>query len=167
AGFRTAVIDDRQEFANRQNIPSAGEIFVSPFRDSFSACGAGPGDHVVIATRGHLGDMEALRAALGTRAGFIGLVGSRRKRALLIKALLAEGYSEDDAGRVVTPVGIPIGSVTPEEIAVSIMAQIIGLRRKGAIKGVGGAPCCGGLPEDASAQAAFGYIRQTGVKEVP
>jgi xanthine dehydrogenase accessory factor len=84
----------------------------------------------VIATRGHTHDLDAVKAALATDVHYIGLVGSKRKRAVLFKFLKDAGFSDHDTGRVITPVGLPIGSVTPEEIAVSIMAQIIEQRRK-------------------------------------
>jgi xanthine dehydrogenase accessory factor len=141
AGFRTTVADDREEFANRENIPDAGEIVVHEFGDMFSRLFIDENAYIVIATRGHNHDLDALKAALGTRAKYIGLLGSRRKRALLFKTLREAGFSEEDIGRVVTPVGLPIGSVTPEEIAISIMAQIIQKRRESIAPGIGVASC--------------------------
>jgi xanthine dehydrogenase accessory factor len=141
AGFRTTVADDREEFANRGNIPDAGEIVVHEFGDMFSRLFIDENAYIVIATRGHNHDLDALKAALGTRAKYIGLLGSRRKRALLFKTLREAGFSEEDIGRVVTPVGLPIGSVTPEEIAISIMAQIIQKRRESIAPGIGVASC--------------------------
>lgn len=141
AGFRTTVGDDREEFANRENIPDADEIVVHDFGDMFSRIFMDERGYIVIATRGHNHDLDALKAALRTRATYIGLLGSRRKRALLFKTLREAGFSEEDIGRVVTPVGLPIGSVTPEEIAISIMAQIIQKRRESIAPGIGAAAC--------------------------
>ncbi len=141
AGFRTTVADDRDEYANRENIPDADEIVVQGFGDMFSRIFADEGAYIVIATRGHNHDLDALKAALGTKAKYIGLLGSRRKRALLFKTLGEAGFSKEDIGRVFTPVGLPIGSVTPEEIAISIMAQIIQKRRESIAPGIGAASC--------------------------
>jgi xanthine dehydrogenase accessory factor len=141
AGFKTIVADDRDEFANRENIPDADEVVVDTFADIFSRIVADDQTYLVIATRGHNHDLEALKAALETKAKYIGLLGSRRKRALLFKTLRDAGFSETDVGRVTTPVGMPIGSVTPEEIAISIMAEIIQKRRESIVPGAGATAC--------------------------
>ncbi|MBI5118195.1 XdhC family protein [Candidatus Poribacteria bacterium] len=139
SGFRVTVVDDREEYANKENVPDAHNVVVNDFRNVFSDCGNEPPpttrvtvdkrSYVVIATRGHNHDLDALRSALKTEACYIGLVGSKRKREMLFKTLSGEGFSDDDIQRVIIPVGLPIGSVTPEEIAISIMAQIIQKRR--------------------------------------
>jgi len=87
------------------------------------------GDYVVIATRGHEWDLEVVRKVLRTPAHYIGVMGSRRKVAILQEVLSKEGFSEQDINRIITPIGLPIGSETPEEIAVSIAAQLIQDRR--------------------------------------
>jgi xanthine dehydrogenase accessory factor len=125
SGFRVTVVDDREEFANRNNIPDAHEVIVKDFGDAAAGAYIDKNSYVVIATRGHNHDLEALKSALHTEAKYIGLLGSRRKKALLFSTLKKEGFQERDIGRVITPVGLPIGSVTPGEIAISIMAQII------------------------------------------
>lgn len=153
AGFRVTVADDREEFANREAIPHADEIVVEHFDRVLSDVSIDNGCYVVIATRGHNHDLEALAAALRTDAGYIGLLGSRRKKALLLKALRERGFSEREIGRVVVPVGLPIGSVTPEEIAVSIMAQVIQKRRGNAAPGVCHSPCGGVEHEDGAGEA--------------
>jgi xanthine dehydrogenase accessory factor len=127
-GFKVTVVDDREEYANKNNIPDADKIVVTDFRNVFSRVGVEAGSYLVIATRGHNHDFDALKAALRTKAGYIGLLGSKRKRNLLLQTLEKEGFSHEDIGRVIIPVGIPIGSVTPEEIAISVMAQIIQTR---------------------------------------
>lgn len=141
SGFRVTVVDDRVEYANRESLPEAEEIVVHDFQDVFSKMPVNSDSYVVIATRGHNHDLDALKAALGTDAKYIGLLGSRRKKALLFKTLKDEGFSGDDISRVIIPVGLDIGSVTPEEIAVSIMAQVIRERRGNAIPGVSRSSC--------------------------
>ncbi len=136
AGFRVTVIDDRAEFANRENIPDANELLVGEFERAFSQVPVSRETSIVVATRGHNHDLDAVKSALRTNAGYIGLLGSKRKKALLHKALRDAGFSANDIDRVVIPVGISIGSVTPEEIAVSIMAQIIQRRRNHGASGV-------------------------------
>jgi xanthine dehydrogenase accessory factor len=128
-GFRVTVADDRKEFANAENVPDASEFVVTDFERAFESISADTGTFIVVATRGHNHDLDAVKAALGTGASYIGLLGSRRKKALLSKALEESGFSRDDISRVIIPVGMEIGSVTPEEIGVSIMAQIIQRRR--------------------------------------
>jgi xanthine dehydrogenase accessory factor len=93
-----------------------------------------------------------LKEALKTDAGYIGLLGSKRKKALLFKILREEGFSQRDIDRVITPVGLSIGSVTPEEIAISIMAQIIKHRREHASQGFSNPPCSRLIEEDGTAQ---------------
>ncbi len=137
AGFRVTVIDDRAEFANRENIPDANELLVEEFERAFSQVSVDRETSIVVATRGHNHDLDAVKSALRTDAGYIGLLGSKRKKALLHKALRDAGFSANDIDRVVIPVGISIGSVTPEEIAVSIMAQIIQRRRNHGTSRVG------------------------------
>ncbi len=145
--FNVTLADDREEYANRENIPEAHEIIVSDFGAVFSKVLIDSNDYIVIATRGHIHDLDALKAALGTRAKYIGLLGSRRKRALLFKRLKEEGFSEGEISRVITPVGLPIGSVTPEEIAISIMAQIIQVRRENA-RSISSTACSRLIEED-------------------
>jgi xanthine dehydrogenase accessory factor len=154
AGFQVTVADDRAQFANRDSIPDAHELVVSEFHEVFSRISVDRGTYLVIATRGHNHDLDAVQAALRTEAGYIGLLGSRRKKGILINTLRAAGFPEDDIRRVVIPVGLPIGSVTPEEIAISIMAQIIQHRREHAPTGLGDRSCGGVIAQDGPPQAA-------------
>lgn len=154
AGFRVIVADDRPEHANRDSLPGAHEIVVQDFSTVFSRVAADSGTFIVVATRGHTHDLDAVKAALSTRAGYIGLLGSRRKKGLLMNALREAGFSPEDRGRVIIPVGLPIGSVSPEEIGVSIMAQIIERRRTHASHGIGRRSCSGALAPDGPAQTA-------------
>ena len=154
AGFQVTVADDRAQFANRDNIPDAHELVVSEFPDVFSSIPVNRGTYLVVATRGHNHDFEAVQAALRTNAGYIGLLGSRRKKGILINTLKAAGFPQEDIQRVIIPVGLPIGSVSPEEIAVSIMAQIIQHRREHAPTGLGDRSCGGVVAQDGPVQTA-------------
>jgi len=129
-GFRVTVVDDRAEFANQDNIPDAHDLIVHGFERAFEQVPVESGTFIVVATRGHNHDLDAVKAALRTPAFYIGLLGSKRKRALLRQSLADSGFSSTDIDRVIIPVGMEIDSVTPEEIAVSIMAQIIQKRRE-------------------------------------
>jgi len=128
-GFRVSVMDDRSEFANRDQVPDAHEVVLGDFTRACEGIDVGAGTYIVVATRGHNHDLDAVQSALRTSAGYIGLLGSRRKKALLRNALKDRGFTEQEIDRVIIPVGIEIGSVSPGEIAVSIMAQIIQKRR--------------------------------------
>ena len=126
--FKVTVVDDRQQYANKENIPNADDLVIVEFQKAFAEVAVGKGSYIVIATRGHNHDFDAVRAALHTNAEYIALLGSARKKSLVLKTLETEGFSQHDISRVVTPAGLPIGSVSPEEIAISIMAQIIQVR---------------------------------------
>jgi len=153
AGFRVTVTDDREEYANKERMPEADEVVVHDFGTVFSRVLVDRGSYIVIATRGHNHDLDALKAALGTEVKYIGLLGSRRKKAVLFKALRDEGFRDEDISRVVIPVGLPIGSVAPEEIAVSIMAQIIQRRRGNAASGISPSSCSRFEQEDGKIEA--------------
>ncbi len=152
--FRVTVVDDRAEFANRENVPDASDVTVSDFSRAFDQISVDRTTYIVIATRGHNHDLDAVKAALRTGAGYIGLLGSRRKKGLLMSALEDAGFPADDIDRVIIPVGISIGSVTPQEIAVSIMAQIIEKRRTHGAARLGAVACGRLVQEDGTDQAA-------------
>ncbi len=154
SGFRVTVVDDREEYANRKNLSRANDVIVSDFASVFSKVPVDKKTYLVIATRGHNHDLDALKAGLKTEACYIGLLGSRRKRALLFKMLREEGFSDHDIQRVIIPVGIPIGSVTPEEISISIVAQIIEQRRRNGSSNLGRYSCGRLIEEDGEAQTA-------------
>jgi xanthine dehydrogenase accessory factor len=152
SGFRVTVVDDREEYANRDNLPDAHEVVVTGFNIVFSNVPVDTNTFIVIATRGHNHDLDSLKAAVKTEAGYIGLLGSKRKKALLFKTLKDEGFSQVDIDRVITPVGLPIGSVTPEEIAISIIAQMIKYRREHVFPDISSPPCSRFIEEDGAAQ---------------
>ncbi len=128
-GFRVVVVDERQDCALPALLPGADEIICATAADAFGKLRLGPESFAVIATPGHLYDFAAVRGCLATEAGFIGLLGSRRKRETLLKTLEEEGFDAAERARVVTPVGLDIGAQTPEELAVSIVGQLIAVRR--------------------------------------
>ena len=122
------------EFANDQRFPEAHQILViSDFNRAFSKITADAQSFVLIITRGHIHDKIVLAQALRTEAAYIGMIGSRRKRDTIYRALASEGFSQQDLDRVHCPIGLEIEAETPEEIAVSIVAQMIreraGLKR--------------------------------------
>lgn len=128
-GFRVAVVDERPDCAVAALLPGADRIICAPVAAAFEQLPLSPGSFAVIATPGHLQDFAAVRGCLASEAGFIGLLGSRRKRETLLKTLEEEGYNAVQRARVLTPVGLEIGAQTPEEIAVSVVGQLIALRR--------------------------------------
>ncbi len=154
SGFRVTMVDNREEHANRENIPDADKIIVKDFEDVLSEIFIDGNAYIVIATRGHNHDLDALRSALRTPAKYIGLLGSRRKKVLLFKTLCDEGFSKDEITRVIIPVGLSINSITPEEIAISIMAQIIQQRRGNAASGIGSTACSRLGKEDGAVKTA-------------
>lgn len=125
-GFATVVIDDRPEFATEERFPSADAVLVRPDHDQvFAGLDVDADSCIVIVTRGHRFDRQVLAQALQTNAGYIGMIGSSRKRDTVYGALIEEGIDPDDLDRVHCPVGLDIEAETPAEIAVSIVAQLI------------------------------------------
>jgi xanthine dehydrogenase accessory factor len=134
-GFRVCVVDDRPEFANADRFPDADLIrVVAEFDSALEGLEIDRSGYVVILTRGHLHDRTVLMQALRTEAGYIGMIGSRRKREQVLHSLLEEGFSAADLNRVHSPIGIDIGAESCEEIAVSIVAELVHTRarRRGA-----------------------------------
>lgn len=127
--FQTVVLDDRAEFSNAERFPRADQVKVIPsFPRAFERLEIDGDSYVVILTRGHLHDKTVLEQALKSGAGYIGMIGSRRKRDLIYSELLTKGFSQSDLERVHAPIGLAIGAETPEEIAVSIVAELIQVR---------------------------------------
>jgi xanthine dehydrogenase accessory factor len=127
-GFGVGVIDDREAFANAQRFPMAQEIYTS-YDDAFAKLQANSSSYLVIVTRGHKEDMRVLAWAVRTAARYVGMIGSRRKVLSVYKALEKEGYSMEEFERVYAPMGLDIGALSPEEIAVSIVAELVAVRR--------------------------------------
>jgi xanthine dehydrogenase accessory factor len=129
AGFAISVVDDRDAFANAERFPMAHRILTS-FADAFAALKPGASTYVVIITRGHRDDLRVLEWAVGTDARYIGMIGSRRKVLSVYRALEEKaGIPPERFERVYAPIGLAIGALTPEEIAVSIAAELIAVRR--------------------------------------
>jgi len=126
--FKVVVIDDRQMFANRERFPEADEIMVSEFEKCFEKLPINGSSYLVIVTRGHLYDGFVLEQAVKTNARYIGMIGSRKKIRTLYQNLMKNGVRKETLDKVYAPIGIDINSETPEEIAVSIVAQLIKIR---------------------------------------
>jgi xanthine dehydrogenase accessory factor len=129
-GFEVVVIDDRAEFANRARFPQASRIVVADPARALRGIPLSRADHVIIVTRGHRGDEDALRSCIRRRPAYLGMIGSRRKIEIMRERFLRSGAAtEKQWARVHAPIGLPIGSRTVEEIAVSIAAEIVRGRR--------------------------------------
>lgn len=127
--FHITVIDDRADFANPERFPPPMESIAADIEATLRRLPVDPHTYIVIVTRGHRHDQAALAAVIDSPARYIGMIGSRRKVRLIFDALRAEGVAEDRIARVHAPIGVPIGSVTVPEIAISIAAQLIAERR--------------------------------------
>jgi len=129
-GFEVTVVDDRPELANGEAVPSADRFVVGPVGPSLARLLLGRDAYVVIATRGHRHDAEALRACIRRPTAYLGMIGSGRKVGLMREEFLRRGWADAaEWGRVHTPIGLPVGSRTVPEIAVSIAAEIVAARR--------------------------------------
>ena len=126
--FRVVVIDDRPEFATAARFPDATEIIASDFQSTFEKIDISSESFVVIITHGHKGDETVLGNALKTPAKYIGMIGSKSKNEAVFAGLKERGFTPDDFSRVHTPIGLPIHAKTPEEIAVSILSEMIQTR---------------------------------------
>jgi xanthine dehydrogenase accessory factor len=126
--FKVVVIDDREIFANRERFPDADEVIVSEFEKCFDRLNIGDSSYIVIVTRGHLYDGIVLEQAVESKARYIGMIGSRNKIRTLYQSLTKKGIAKETLDRVHAPIGIDINSETPEEIAVSIVAELIKVR---------------------------------------
>jgi len=129
AGFATVVIDDRETFANRDRFPEAEEVFSGEYEAIFPTLTVNHSSYLIIVTRGHRDDMRVLRWAIGTPARYIAMIGSKRKTLGVMKELMKEGIPREDFDRLHAPMGLDIGAISPEEIAVSVVAEMIALRR--------------------------------------
>ena len=131
AGFRVVVIDDRPDYADAARFPDGVAVLAADVEAALTRYPLTAADAVVIATRGHKGDALILERVAPSAAGYVGLLGSRRKKIVVTKGLAAAGVPAKSLRRVRVPVGLAIGAVTPEEIAVSVVAELIAWRRKG------------------------------------
>jgi xanthine dehydrogenase accessory factor len=129
AGFEVIVADDRSSYATKERFPAAREVHALDFDEAMRKLDPNESSYVVIVTRGHRDDMRILRWAVQTRARYVGMIGSKRKVIEIFKTLQNEGLPAHLFDRVHAPVGLDIGAVTPEEIAVAITAELIAIRR--------------------------------------
>lgn len=127
--FEIILVDDRPEFASKENTPDANQLIVNNAGRALQAMEIDSDSYIVIVTRGHQHDSDALRACIGSAASYIGMIGSRHKVALMKKQFLEEGWATADQWEAIhAPIGMPIGSQSVQEIAVSIAAQLIQIR---------------------------------------
>jgi xanthine dehydrogenase accessory factor len=129
AGFGTSVIDDRESFANRERFPEANEVYAGEYEEIFPKLPVHEGSYLVIVTRGHRDDMRVLKWAVGTNARYIAMIGSKRKVLNVIRELEKEGIPAASFERIFAPMGLEIGAISPEEIAISVAAEMIAVRR--------------------------------------
>ena len=132
--FHVVVLDDREDFANVERMPEADEVICDDYEAAIDRYPIDANTYIVMVTRGHKQDEVSLRRALGRGAGYIGMIGSKRRTSTVIQHMTEEGFAPAELARVHTPIGIDIGAETPEEIALSIMAEVIMLRRGGTAK---------------------------------
>ena len=130
-GFRIFVIDDREEFSSAERFPEAEQTVVSDYGSAFEKLPIGTNSFIVIATRGHRYDASATASAMRTPASYVGLLGSKRKTILIYEELFAQGFTMDEVQAVRSPIGLDISARTPQEIALSIMSEIVGFRLGG------------------------------------
>lgn len=130
-GFAVTVIDDREDFANRDRFPMAEHVLFGEIDEQLDSIVLDQTAHVVLVSRGHRQDEIALRHAVVQSPGYLGMIGSQRRTATVLQHLIDEGFDAAALAAVSTPIGLDIGAETPEEIAVSILAEIVMLRRGG------------------------------------
>ena len=136
-GYDVTLLDDRAEFVTRELFPGKSELAIKLIvADSWSdalrqAVGMGRGVSVAIVTRGHKQDEQCLRAAIAARPAYIGMIGSKRRTNIVLEKLREEGFDEDELKKVRAPIGLDLGAVSPEEVALAILAEIVAERRGG------------------------------------
>lgn len=129
AGFATVIVDDREAFANRERFPEAEEIYAEEYEAVFPKLPVNSSSYLIIVTRGHRDDMRVLRWAVTAGARYVAMIGSKRKTISVVKELEEEGIPRQAFEQVFAPMGLEIGAVTPEEIAISVVAEMIAVRR--------------------------------------
>jgi xanthine dehydrogenase accessory factor len=130
-GFSVAVMDDREMYANAERFPMADFVKAGDFNQMIADFPIGRNTYIVMVSRGHKQDETALRAVVPRGAAYVGMIGSKRRVSTVLRHLAEEGFAIEDLERIYTPIGFDLGAETPEEIAVSIMAEIIAVRRGG------------------------------------
>ena len=133
-GFSVTVVDDRPSFANQERFPLARKVLCESFSRCFTLLDLNESAFVAIITRGHRHDLDCLRQVLACKTAYVGMIGSRRRVRSAWEQLVAEGYTQEQLSQVNAPIGLSIGAISPDEIAVSIIAQVISTRRLGCQK---------------------------------
>ncbi len=131
AGFSVAVLDDREAFANDERFPSADRVICGDITEELERYPIDRSTYIVLVSRGHKQDEEGLRIVVESDAAYVGMIGSMRRVSTVLTHMAREGIARDALERVYTPIGLDIGAETPEEISVSIVAEIIAVRRGG------------------------------------
>src|ERR1022692_2990696 len=129
AGFASVVIDDREVFASRERFPEAEEVHASEYEELFPKLSINETSYLIIVTRGHRDDMRVLSLAIATPARYIAMIGSKRKVLNVIRELEKQGIARATLERIHAPMGLDIGAISPEEIAISVTAEMIAVRR--------------------------------------
>jgi xanthine dehydrogenase accessory factor len=129
AGFRTIVVDNRDSYANRERFPEAAEVHAGEYEEVFPKLAVNDSSYFIIVTRGHKDDMRVLRWAVTQPVRYLGMIGSKRKTIEVVKHLRREGVAVEKLAKLHAPMGFDIGAITPEEIAVSVVAEMIQRRR--------------------------------------
>jgi xanthine dehydrogenase accessory factor len=132
AGFATVVIDNRESFANRERFPEAEAVHAAEYEEVFSKLAINETSYLIIVTRGHRDDMRVLKLAVATPARYIAMIGSKRKVLNVVRELEKEGIERSALERIFAPMGLNIGAISPEEIAISVAAEMIAVRRNAA-----------------------------------
>ncbi len=130
-GFAVAVVDDRPSLVSRERFPEADQLIAGYYGEELARFPIRPSTYVVLVTRGHRHDEESLRQIVGSPAAYIGMIGSRRRVGAVLQHMAEDGIPRELIERVCSPIGLDIGAETPEEIAVSILAEVINVRRRG------------------------------------
>jgi xanthine dehydrogenase accessory factor len=129
AGFSVTVVDDREMFANRERFPEADQVIAADYDAVFPQLTINDNTYLVIVTRGHRDDMRVLEKAIATNARYVSMIGSKRKVISVIRELEKQGLPAESFQRIFAPMGLDIGAISPEEIAVSVVAEMIAIRR--------------------------------------
>jgi xanthine dehydrogenase accessory factor len=137
-GFRVVVVDDRPVFANEERFPDADEVIAAPFGETLASYPLNDRTYVTIMTRGHVHDLECLSEVIDKPMAYIGMIGSRRRSRGVLDLMREKGHSEELLARVHAPIGLDIGARSPEEIAVSVIAEVVQERRGGTSRSLSG-----------------------------
>jgi xanthine dehydrogenase accessory factor len=130
-GFRVVVLDDRPAFANEERFPEADEVIAGPFAETLAGYLLDGQTYVVLMTRGHAHDLECLTEVIDKPVAYLGMIGSRRRVKGVLELVKEKGHADEFLARVHAPIGLDIGSLTPEEIALSVIAEVVKVRRGG------------------------------------